>query len=303
MKIGMSGKFMPCKFDGAKGNEQALGYRRSRLRACPCPACRMPDMDDLNRFIGRAVKDLVAIPPNDMDANTRIVGTLIRVRLFGDQVDASALQIPSESHRMLLHLSPSGRGRIVFAIRVRGFQQTRVCTPLPNPLLTGEGARRERAHTFSFKREVLWHKWRVKRCAHRPGCDSEGIGQSPQVRRAPARGSAASWKAAAFPECFDVVISRERTSACSIYGRVFLVAQSIDARSPRLDLARKLGQLFLVFVWPGRHPVENVFDGWAHGNILSSVVRILRCRGQRSGAGARGRGSEKTLFAARNCSS
>ncbi len=27
VKIAMSGKFLPFKFDGAKGNEQALGYK------------------------------------------------------------------------------------------------------------------------------------------------------------------------------------------------------------------------------------------------------------------------------------
>ena len=76
-------------------------------------------------------------------------------------------------------------------------------------------------------------------------------------------------EAAALPERLDLIIGGERPAARRIDGGALLLAQAIDPGAPRFDLAGKLGKLLLVLGRPGRHPLQNVFDRWAHGKDVA----------------------------------
>ena len=65
-------------------------------------------MDDFDRRTGHAVENLVAIAPHHMHADVRIIGALIRQRMFGDQVDAGidGVQDAARAGRAVLFEKP-----------------------------------------------------------------------------------------------------------------------------------------------------------------------------------------------------
>ena len=76
----------------------------------------------------------------------------------------------------------------------------------------------------------------------------------------------------ALPESCHLLVrdnfSLERFGNC----RTLLVAQDIDARAPRLDLARDLGQFLLVLLGPGGHVLEDFFDLRVHTKNISAIM-------------------------------
>jgi hypothetical protein len=64
----------------------------------------------------------------------------------------------------------------------------------------------------------------------------------------------------AFPKRPDLLFSSQWTALGFRDSRALVVAQDINARSPRLDLPRELGKLFSILLRPGSYALQHSVD-------------------------------------------